>query len=446
MDLQTKIKVSELVQYLKKKTDQDNKLINLKVYGEISNFKVSYNNHIYFDLKDENSKISCIVFNKTKNKININLKDGLKVDVYGSVKVYPMNAAFQIVVENIEEDGLGKLFLEFEKNKKELEKLGYFEQKYKKEIPRFPQKVAIISGNNSAALKDTLTTLNKRYKLSQIYVFPTLVQGINAANNIIKLIKLVNLHDFDVILLVRGGGSFEDLNAFNDLNLAKTIFNSKTPIVTGIGHEIDYTIADFVCDYRAVTPTAAAIKISPNTVELLEYLNNSISNLNNIFSYKLNNYFQNIDTLCYRIEKLFNNNYEFNKKTLEYYLNKLESNSIIGTLDNYKRINLELHYKLINNYEFFLNKRLYLLKDIYNKLENALQKKIDLTKNEINESIIKLNLLDPNSVLNKGYSILKYKNEIIKDYSLLNKGDLIEVVNDKHKVIAYVDEVKKIGK
>lgn len=446
MDLKAKINVSELVQYLKRKIDTDIKLTNLKVYGEISNVKKSYNNHIYFDLKDANSKINCIIFSSNAKNIDFNLEDGLKVNAYGSVKVYPLSSSFQIIIENIEKDGLGNLYIEFEKKKKELENQGYFDLKYKKEIPMFPNKIAIVSGNNSAALKDSLTTLNKRYKLSQVVVFPTLVQGNMASKNIIEMINLINKFDFDVILLIRGGGSFEDLNAFNDLDLAKVIFNSKTPIVTGIGHEIDYTIADLVADYRALTPTAAAIKVSPKKEDLLNQINTYKLNIIKTFSYNLNVYSQNIDTYNYKIEKLFNNNFLLNKKTLEYYYNKLEKYNSRSLIMNYKKSNIELHYKLNNVFDYYIYKRKYQLLNQYEKLDSVYKKQLSLFKQYINESIIKLNLLDPKNVLDKGYNILKYKNKIIKDYSILKKDDLIEVFNNEYTIKAIVKEVEKNGK
>lgn len=445
MDFKAKINVSELVQYLKRKVDQDIKLSNIKVYGEISNVKKSYNNHLYFDLKDSEAKINCIIFSNNANNIDFTLQDGLKINAYGSVKVYPLSSSFQIIVEKIEKDGLGNLYLEFEKNKKELEKKGYFDIKYKKSIPKFPNKIAVISGNNSAALKDCLTTLNKRYKLSQVFVFPTLVQGNMAASNMIQMINLINKYDFDVILLIRGGGSFEDLNAFNDIELAKIIFNSKTPIVTGIGHEVDYTIADFVADYRALTPTAAAIAISPNKDDILNNLSNSKTNIIKTFNYLLMNNFQNVDTYLYKIEKLFKNNLDLNKKELEFLQNRLETNNISNVILEYKKENLELHYKLSNLFNYDLNKRKYALLNQYEKLEKVFNNKVILLKQDLNESIIKLNLLDPKNVLDKGYSILKYNNMIVKDYSTLKQNDLVEVFNNNYIISAIIKEVKKNG-
>lgn len=441
--MREKLSVSQIVDYLKNKNDNDPNLFDIAVTGELSNVKVYPSNHMYFDIKDERSKMNAIMFKNAVAQLNFMPKVGDKVTVIGSVKVYQKNSNFQLITNDIILDGYGKLFAEFEKNKKLLEAQGLFDTVHKQSISNVPHKIAIISGQDSAALKDVLRTLNMRYKLSQIVVFPTLVQGDLAATNIINNIKLINHYDFDVILLVRGGGSFEDLNAFNDVTLAHTIFNSKIPIVTGIGHESDFTIADFVSDYRGATPTAAAVKVSINSDDFLNYLatlqdkikmlmhrkihilQEQIKNYRN--SSYLNNFTlitlnksQQVDYNYVLIKSLFNQKMNHDKKRLIALKEALETKNANNRL-------IEYHQQLITNHL---------------KLANVYKNNLKEQKYQINELNVKLNLLDPSIILSKGYSILKHKNKVIKDYNKLKSEDKVEVVGANGQITATINEVK----
>jgi exodeoxyribonuclease VII large subunit len=238
------IEVNALVRYLKDKTNNDFNLLNLSLSGELSNLKQGNSKHLYFDLKDDKAAISGIIFSNNLANLNTKLQNGDKVIVTGSIKVYELNSKFQIIATDIIRQGIGELFALFEKNKRLLKEKGYFDSKYKQTITKYPKMIAIIAGNNTAALKDILKTINTRYKLVKVVVFPSLVQGNNALDNIISNLELINRYPFDTIILARGGGSFGDLNVFNDVNLCLSIFNSKIPINTGMGPETDYTIAD----------------------------------------------------------------------------------------------------------------------------------------------------------------------------------------------------------
>jgi len=441
-----KISVTDLVKYLKYKNDQDSNLFNLTVSGELSNVKVYPSKHIYFDLKDDNAKINGVMFASSSSSLAFKPQDGDQVKVIGSVKVYQNNATFQVIATKIEKDGYGDLFIQFEQNKKELEKAGYFDVEHKKAIPMISNKIAVISGHNSAALKDVLTTLNSRFKLSQIVVFECLVQGKDAPKKLIETIEIVNKYDFDVIILARGGGSFEDLNAFNDMKLGLTIFNSRIPIVTGIGHETDYTIADFISDYRAVTPTAAAMKVSPDSNELKRQVEKNRNTINNLFKNIINDNYQVLDSEYKLLNNLMLNKINILKNKLSEKRLLLEKNNIRYKIQNYQQKTYEYHMILNNLMKYNLTTKQQLVKENQYQLTNIFEKIIQNKKQKLNESIIRLNLLDPNLALDKGYAIVYRKTKLIKDYSQLEKSDSIKIVGKKATVQAIVEEVNTNGK
>lgn len=463
--MKDKISVSQLVDYLKNQNDNDPNLFNIAITGELSNVKVYPSNHMYFDIKDERAKMNGIMFKGAVAQLNFVPKAGDKVTVIGSVKVYQKNGNFQVIANNIILDGYGKLFAQFEENKKLLEAKGLFAIEHKQPISNVPHKIAIISGQDSAALKDVLRTLNMRYKLSQIVVFPTLVQGDLAAQNIINNIKLINRYDFDVILLVRGGGSFEDLNAFNDVGLAHAIFESKIPIVTGIGHESDFTIADFVSDYRGATPTAAAVRVSINSEDFLTYIasqqdkmkmlmNRKVHLLqrqikNYLHSSYLNNFSlitmnksQQLDYNYVLLKSLFNQKINGDKKRLLSLKERLETHNIDNRLNEYQQ-------RLVTNQMKLENIRKYKIELVSNRLSQKHERLLRMYRTylkeqtyQVNERNVKLHLLDPHLILNKGYSILKHNNKVIKDYNKIKSGDKVSVRGANGEVIATINEVK----
>ncbi len=254
------------------------------IEGEISNYSLVGSGHRYFSLKDNNSSVSCALFKGSANRINSsilqNLKNGDKIIVKANISVYKPRGTYQLIVSDIEEAGFGKLAKEFAELKLKLEKLGMTGVKTKKTIPTWAKQIAIITSATGAAIADVISTLKRRAPFIPVVVYPSLVQGEKATQNIIKALKKINSNDnSDVILLVRGGGSLEDLQAFNNEELAFEVFNSKIPVITGVGHETDFTIVDFVSDYRAETPTAAAVAASPNIKDLQQSLNNKKSQL-----------------------------------------------------------------------------------------------------------------------------------------------------------------------
>lgn len=242
---------------------------DILVEGEISNFSAPSSGHWYFSLKDKEAQVRCAMFRSKNMTIPFKPKDGLAVLLRVSVSLYPDRGDFQLIVSDMQEQGHGLLQIQFEKLKEKLRLAGLFDAVHKKSLPPMCHRVAIITSSTGAAIKDVLTTLNRRYPLMDVLIYPTQVQGNAATNMIVAAIKQANLDNkADVILLVRGGGSLEDLWCFNEEAVAQAIFESTLPIITGIGHEVDFTIADFVADHRAATPTAAAERVSPNLPDL----------------------------------------------------------------------------------------------------------------------------------------------------------------------------------
>ena len=251
------ITISELNRYLKTKFENDTNLRMVYLKGEISNFKAHTRGHYYFTLKDETSRLNAVMFSYHTGNLKFMPCDGMKVLVVGRISVYEQTGSYQIYVENMAEDGIGNLYVAFEKLKKDLAKEGLFNPEHKKRIPRMPKKIGIVTASTGAAIRDILTTIKRRYPICETILFPALVQGNEAAADIVKKIELANTYDIDTLIVGRGGGSLEDLWPFNEEIVARAIYNSKVPVISAVGHEIDFTIADFVADLRAPTPTLA---------------------------------------------------------------------------------------------------------------------------------------------------------------------------------------------
>ncbi|MDV3429090.1 MAG: exodeoxyribonuclease VII large subunit [Bacillota bacterium] len=294
------LKVSDVNNYIKKLFDTDYILRKVKVMGEVSNFKLHSSGHMYFSLKDEESKINCIMFRGNTAKLNFIPEDGMNIIVSGRVSLYVKDGTYQLYAEDIELFGEGELFKAYIKLKEKLQEEGLFSEKVKKRLPLYPEKVGVITSPTGAAVRDIINVIRKRNSSVKILIYPALVQGAGASASIIDGIRGLNLReDIDVIILARGGGSIEELFSFNDENLAREIYKSKIPIITGIGHETDFTIADFVSDIRASTPSHAAeiavfredelyLKINTIKADLTDKINNRIWLQRNILDSILN--------------------------------------------------------------------------------------------------------------------------------------------------------------
>lgn len=260
----------------------------VQVVGEISRLTKHGSGHWYFTLKDENASISAVMYKTNNTRVKFEVKDGLKVVIHGKISLYSPSGSYQLIANAMQPDGEGELELAFKQLKARLESEGLFDISRKKPLPKLPQKIALITSATSAALQDMLRIFNERYNLAKIFIFDALTQGENAPASLIRALKKADNYGVDMIILARGGGSREDLWCFNDESLARAIFDAKTPIVSAIGHEIDYVISDFVADFRAPTPTAAAALV-PEILGLMQYLDSTEDALNNAINAKITN-------------------------------------------------------------------------------------------------------------------------------------------------------------
>ena len=280
--------VSEVNNYLKRIIDNDFILNNLSVKGEISNLKYHSSGHIYFSLKDSFGKLNCVMFRNKAEDLTFKLDEGMSVIAKGRASVYTANGSFQLYCDELEKEGLGELYVKFEKLKERLNREGYFDESLKKDIPSMPKRIGIVTSETGAAVRDIINVSNRRNKLVDLVIYPARVQGINAYKDVIKGIEYFNLKkSVDVIIIGRGGGSIEELWNFNEEELALAIFNSKIPIISAVGHEVDFTISDFVADLRAATPSQAAEMAVPLEERIFESLKSYEKYLNDIIKDRL---------------------------------------------------------------------------------------------------------------------------------------------------------------
>ncbi len=283
------VPVSTLVHYLKEYLDSDPVLHGVMIEGEISNLRKPYSGHWYFSIKDEKASLPCVMFSSANRRVSFDVKNGDKVVLKGDVTVYESEGRMQMLVSAMQPSGIGDLYLRLEALKKKLSAEGYFDTAHKKAIPPYPMNIALVTGNNTAAREDALITLKKRWPVAKLYEYPCPVQGMDASPRIIEALQKADNNGHEVILLVRGGGSLEDLWCFNDEALAKCIYDLKTPVITGIGHEIDFTIADYVADLRANTPTGAVEAAVPDINEVKALLHHYRVVLETDINHKLKN-------------------------------------------------------------------------------------------------------------------------------------------------------------
>ena len=376
------ISVSELTSKLKDLIESN--FSNIWIQGEISNFKHHSSGHMYFTLKDQGAELRCVMFRGFNQGIHFKPEDGMDVILQGKITVYEPRGQYQLMVQNMEPAGIGTLFLAFEALKKQLQSEGLFDNSLKKQLPQYPKKVGIVTSETGAAYKDMVQVLNRRAPYLDIVLRPTLVQGINAANDIVKAIKeLSSIENIDVLIVGRGGGSLEDLWAFNEEEVARVIVACKVPIISAVGHETDVTISDMVADLRAPTPSAAAEIVAFSVNDLKQKINEQTNTLIKQFQFKLNKIWQTFDHLSERhIVQKPQNIIERQKEKL---------NTI------YNGLMLKMNHLL------------------------AISKTKSITINK------ELNILNPSDILKRGYSIIYDTNgAIIRKGSDLNKNDLFE--------------------
>lgn len=412
--------ITALTRYLKYKFEQDPNLIKVYIKGEISNFKAHTTGHYYFSLKDDNSKINAIMFRTKTANLNFIPKEGMKVLVTGSIRIYEAAGSYQIYVDDMIEDGVGNLYIAFEKLKEKLSKEGLFKEEYKKRLPKIPNKIGIVTASTGAAIRDILSTIKRRFPICETYLFPCLVQGENAPLDIVDKIKMADNYNLDVLIVGRGGGSFEDLNCFNNEEVARTIFNAKTPIISAVGHEIDFTIADYVADFRAPTPTGAAEIAVPNMVDLKHSLSQYKVRINESIYKKINYLKLYLDSIKNSfVIKNPNIMFDSKKQTIDLINEKL--NRIIKEKLENNKVKL---FQLKNHY-------------ILNNPENLYKEKII----RLNNIIDKLELLNPLNILKRGYTLTYSNEKIIKSIKDIKKDSIIKTSFNDGYIISKVTEI-----
>jgi len=414
------ITIGALNKYLKNLFDVDPNLQEVYLKAEISNFKAHTRGHLYFTLKDETSRINAVMFSYNVGKLKFKPIDGMKVLVKGKISVYEATGSYQIYVEEMDQDGLGNLYIEYEKLKKKLAAEGLFDQSKKKKIPKVPKKIGIVTASTGAAIKDILTTIKRRFPICETILFPSLVQGGSAKDDIVRNIKLANTYDIDTLIVGRGGGSIEDLWAFNEEIVARAIYESKVPVISAVGHEIDFTISDFVADLRAPTPTAAAELAVPNMETINTYLETAISRS----TISINNY---IDTRRQNLSSLVSSYvlkkptalYEIKEQNLDFLIDNLNK-EIKKVLDNNKvRLSKVTSSYVITNPDIIYKYKVQQMEHIVNKLD----------------------VLNPMNTLKRGYSIIKKDDKVISDINNVKVSDILNINIKNGNINAKVIEV-----
>ena len=416
------IKISDLNNYIKNILDNDIFLNKVYLKGEISNFKNHTRGHLYFTLKDDTSRISAVMFQSSTVKLTFTPEDGMNVLVEGRISAYPAQGTYQIYVDKMEPDGLGALYIEYEKLKKKLASLGLFAKEKKKPIPRFPEKIGVITAPTGAAVRDIMSTIKRRYPMTEAILFPCLVQGKDAAPDIARQIKRADSYGVDTIIVGRGGGSIEDLWAFNEEAVAYAIYECKTPIISAVGHEIDWTIADFVADLRAPTPTGAAEMAVPTVLDINTLIDNYKIRLNKNIKNMVNTKFIKLRSLRQSfILKNPMSMYEVKEQKLD---------SLIDTLN--KDIN-----KVLSDKDNNLNKikMSVILQNPYNLIKDK-KIKFDLLVNT-------LKLVNPLGILDKGYSLAQINGKTIKSSKDVSINDLIDIKLHEGSIKAEVREINE---
>ncbi len=378
--------VSGVTNYIKELFDTDPNLQGIVVKGEVSNFHHHSSGHMYFTLKDKKSQLSGVMFRSNAQRVDFDLEDGMEVIVEGEISLYSVRGQYQIYVKNIQPDGIGALHIAYEQLKEKLSKEGLFNEEWKRSIPKIPARVGVITSATGAAIRDIIRVIKRRFSNVSLLIAPATVQGERAEKSLIKGLNLLNKEDVDVIIIGRGGGSIEDLWAFNKEGVARAIFNSEIPVISAVGHERDFTISDFVADVRAATPSAAAELVVSNQEEVRKYLVRLETNLTSLMKSKLNQLIDRLDYLAQR-----------------------RAFDLVGDK--------------VRDYGQHLD-------ELSNKLELKGRENLVQKEEKLKVLTSQLESLSPLNVLNRGYSIARKveDKEEIKSINQLKEGDGVEVI------------------
>lgn len=392
------LEISEANSYIKRILTNDPILYNLKVRGEISNFKVHSSGNIYLSLKDENSKLNCVIFKNNYDK-SMKLDNGVKIVANGYISVYERDGSYQLYINRTEIEGIGNLYIEFNKLKEKLNKEGLFDPRYKKSIPKMPTSIGVITSPTGAVIQDIINVIKRRYSKVEIKLYPINVQGSQSKYDICKGIKFFNeKNNVDTIILGRGGGSIEELWSFNEEIVAREIFGSKIPIISAVGHETDFTICDFVSDMRAPTPSAAAEIATPS----LNEVNYKLDNIKNRMNKALIN---QIDVDGYRL------------------------NSVFDKINNYIKA-------------YIIKDKLTQIDKIYDKIVFETENKLNIEREKLNKNGAILHNLSPLATMNRGYSIVQKDGKIVNSIKNVKFKDSIDIVLKDGNIECSVDKIK----
>lgn len=396
------LSVSQVNMYIKALLDEIPQVKNVYICGEISNFKHYYNSgHMYFTLKDDKSQLKAVMFKNDNYRLKFTPENGMKVICFGQVGVYERDGVYQLYCRDMQPDGVGALTIAFEQLKVQLAEEGLFDEEHKKAIPKYPQKIGVATSKMGAAVEDIKNVISRRYPLCEIIIVPTMVQGESAAQDIADSIRFIDENlGVDTIIVGRGGGSLEDLWAFNTEVVARAVYACKTPIISAVGHETDFTISDFVSDMRAPTPSAAAELAVPDIKSLIFQLNN--------FSVSI-------------------------EKSLDFKISQCE-NSIKRYKDFFSKSNVDLFYANIRDKIAQYNE----------KLKDSITRIIENQTNTLSKNAEMLDNLSPLKILSRGYSVVKNeKSDIVTDSENINVGDNVEIILSNGAFKATVNEVAK---
>ncbi len=390
--------MTQLNRYISFRLKEDAKLHNIFLRGEISNFKNA--GHFYFTIKDNESLVKAVMFRSYASSLGFVPENGMNIIALGSVSVFERDGVYQLYVTDMQPDGVGKQHIMFEKLKAELQKEGLFDESHKLPLPDYPNKIGVVTSEKGAAVRDIINIIERRYPICELCIYDSLVQGTDAPVFLCNGLKKAQSDGCDVIILGRGGGAYEDLQAFNDRQLAYCIYNAEVPVVSAVGHETDFTIADFVADMRAPTPSAAAELVVPSSEMLLKRISLTEDRLRSSFEMLLNR----------------------REERITYLLSRLYLVSPQAMLDK----NISNHIKLEN------------------RMENAFREIIEKSQRNLLSNISKLDALNPLKVLARGYSVVYSDDKIITSVENLSSGDKIKIQFSDGIANAEISETEKI--
>lgn len=412
--------VNALNRYLKAKVDSDVSLSHLLVQGELSNVKYHYSGHCYFTLKDEKSRINAIMFASALKRLPFRLEDGMKVLVAARLSIYEPHGTYQLYVEKMTMDGLGNLYMAYEKLKEKLEKQGLFALEHKKNIPLYATKIGVITAATGAAIHDIVQTIHLRCPSAKVFFYPSLVQGEQAPENLVEMLHLADKANLDVLIIARGGGSLEDLWAFNDERLAYAIYEAQTPIISGVGHESDVTICDFVADARAATPTAAASQATFIQADLEKKLQAYSQTIRNLLERRINQSRQKVEQLSQ--SRYFNhpeNLYQNAMMHLDDLTQKLVLNMALKTSQKKQKLHDEqgeLNKQMIRLYHREKERMNY--QSLF--LERLMLHRYESEKKNFIKYISQLNAYSPLQVLERGYTLVLQNQQVVTSKAMID--------------------------